>query len=287
MKVAWFAPRDASRNVDAAVAALGDQHSDARVDVFDRSDAHDFVWKHLQQPYDLCVYELADETRYAFVAGYLFHYPGLLVLHELVDAHDAIRASKVVVTAPASVAPLQQDYPAIRIRPLPLGAPAIESHRTGGGEVRFAVLDRDAVPLAELAMARARAAGASAVLMTPAAAHHGPRRTSGEGPRRIDLERLVADADVVIALRWPAPGAALPDTIYGMSAGKPVIVFETEATADWPALDPQTWQPRGFEAHARPIVVSIDPRDEEHSLMLAIRRLSADAALREIGRAHV
>jgi hypothetical protein len=116
--------------------------------------------------------------------------------------------------------------------------------------------------------------------MTPAAAHHGPRRTSGEGPRRIDLERLVADADVVIALRWPAPGAALPDTIYGMSAGKPVIVFETEATADWPALDPQTWQPRGFEAHARPIVVSIDPRDEEHSLMLAIRRLSADAALR-------
>jgi hypothetical protein len=121
MKVAWFAPRDASRNVDAAVAALGDQHSDARVDVFDRSDAHDFVWKHLQQPYDLCVYELADETRYAFVAGYLFHYPGLLVLHELVDAHDAIRASKVVVTAPASVAPLQQDYPAIRIRSLPLG----------------------------------------------------------------------------------------------------------------------------------------------------------------------
>jgi hypothetical protein len=65
-----------------------------------------------------------------------------------------------------------------------------------------------------------------------------------------------------------------------MSAHKPLIVLETTSTADWPALDPQTWQPRGFTLDP-PIVVSIDPRDEEHSLMLAIRRLSNDAALRQ------
>jgi hypothetical protein len=35
-----------------------------------------------------------------------------------------------------------------------------------------------------------------------------------------------------------------------------------------------------------PIVVTIDPRDEEHSLMLAMRRLASDATLRDrLGRA--
>jgi hypothetical protein len=64
-----------------------------------------------------------------------------------------------------------------------------------------------------------------------------------------------------------------------MAARKPVIVLETTTTAEWPALDPQTWRPRGFSSDP-PIVVSLDPRDEEHSLVLAIQRLSTDAALR-------
>jgi hypothetical protein len=64
-----------------------------------------------------------------------------------------------------------------------------------------------------------------------------------------------------------------------MAAGKAVVVFETEHTAGWPALDPQTWQPRGWTDET-PVVVSIDPRDEEHSLALALRRLSIDAPLR-------
>jgi hypothetical protein len=64
-----------------------------------------------------------------------------------------------------------------------------------------------------------------------------------------------------------------------MAAGKAVIVMETDTTADWPAYDPQTWRPRG-RGGDEPIVVSIDPRDEEHSLMVAIRDLARDAALR-------
>jgi len=66
----------------------------------------------------------------------------------------------------------------------------------------------------------------------------------------------------------------------GMAAGRAVIVLETEITAGLPALDPQTWQPRGWTGQP-PIVVSIDPRDEEHSLALALRRLATDAQLRE------
>ena len=68
--------------------------------------------------------------------------------------------------------------------------------------------------------------------------------------------------------------------LAGMAAGRPLIVFETEATADWPTLDPQTWQQRGHAPVEAPIAVSIDPRDEEHSLMLAFKRLQSDEALR-------
>ena len=70
---------------------------------------------------------------------------------------------------------------------------------------------------------------------------------------------------------------ALTTALSGMAAGKPVIALESEYTADWPALNPQTWQPRGA---GTPILVSIDPRDYDHSLKLAMQRLDADADLR-------
>ena len=87
------------------------------------------------------------------------------------------------------------------------------------------------------------------------------------------------EADVIVSLPWPVTREAYTSALAAMAARKPVIVLETTSTAEWPALDPQTWQPRGFNADA-PIVVSIDPRDEEHSLVLAIQRLSNDPGLR-------
>ena len=91
-------------------------------------------------------------------------------------------------------------------------------------------------------------------------------------------------ADVIVATRWPTFGRPLTAALSGFAAGKPVIVAETESTARWAALDPQTWQPRsiaaGPGAAGPPIAISIDPRDEEHSLMLALVRLAGDAALR-------
>lgn len=94
--------------------------------------------------------------------------------------------------------------------------------------------------------------------------------------------------EVVVTLEWPVTGDALTIALAGMAAGKAVVVFETEEAADWPALNPQTWRPRDFRgatgsgafAPADPIVISIDPRDEQHSLKLTLQRLSADAALR-------
>ncbi len=103
------------------------------------------------------------------------------------------------------------------------------------------------------------------------------------------LRGFGAAGDVVADLDWPVKGNALTTALAAMSAGKTVVAFETEETADWPALNPQTWRPRDFSragpfgpaAPAEPILVSIDPRDEAHSLKLAMRRLSTDAALRE------
>jgi hypothetical protein len=64
--------------------------------------------------------------------------------------------------------------------------------------------------------------------------------------------------DVVIALQGPTFAESLMPALFGMSAAKPVIVSEAEATADWPTLDPQTWLPRGSSANERPVAVSID-----------------------------
>jgi glycosyltransferase involved in cell wall biosynthesis len=46
--------------------------------------AHDFVWQHQQQPYDLTVYQVGNSSHHDYQWPYLFRYPGLTVLH---DAH--------------------------------------------------------------------------------------------------------------------------------------------------------------------------------------------------------
>ena len=128
--------------------------------------------------------------------------------------------------------------------------------------VRFAALPAPRADVLDRALARACAAGASAV-------------AAGDGT----LDRALQEADVIVSLAWPPTGEAHAPALAAMAARKPVIVLETTLTAEWPALDPQTWGRRGFTSDA-PIVVSLDPRDEEHSLVLAIQRLSSDPGLR-------
>ena len=97
------------------------------------------------------------------------------------------------------------------------------------------------------------------------------------------VEPLTDGGDVIVALHWPPDGAALTYAIAGFAARRAVIVFDGPETADWPSLDPQNWEVRGLAPNRgqTPICVSIDPRDEAHSLRLALRRLEHDAALRE------
>ena len=312
MKVAWFRPTlpQPADPLDDTAALVAELRSTHTVDVFTAASAPDFVRIHVRAPYDTYVYELDNTHAHAFIWAYLFHYGGVLLLRAL-TLHDSraamlererrlpdyiseftfnearaprptgsatqtargswpmlrapLLASRIAVVAHAHVArALQEEYPEARVRFAPTGvvqgAHAVQ--RVQAAPVIFGTLSNDRIEVIHRALARARNEGAAADLLADPSA-----------------ERTLQHCDVVVALRWPSFGEPQTPALAGMAAGKPVVVLDTDHTADWPALDPQTWRPRGLVSET-PIAVSIDLRDEEHSLMLSIRRLSSDAALR-------
>ena len=54
--------------------------------------AHDFVWRHRAEPYDLTVYQVGNSSHHDYLWPYLFRYPGLTVLHD-VHVHHARAAA--------------------------------------------------------------------------------------------------------------------------------------------------------------------------------------------------
>ena len=57
-------------------------------------------------------------------------------------------------------------------------------------------------------------------------------------------------------------------------------------TVDVPMLDPRDWGVLHTGNEERPVGISVDILDEDHSLRLAMRRLSRDGALRSTLGAH-
>lgn len=169
---------------------------------------------------------------------------------------------------------LQAEYPDVRVRHAPLGVkkPDLVSETAPGFvSPRFGVVDTTDIAMVQRAAQRAREAGSS-----------------------LELHDDISDAttlcagDAIVALRWPPESEPPLAALHAMSAGLPAIVYESGVTAAWPAFNPQTWRPRGYATDTSPVVVSIDPMDEEHSLMLAMRRLADDETLRRRigGAAH-
>src|SRR5262252_8387798 len=85
MKIAWFSPFPPARTGIAGysmdVLPLLDRAGPA-IDRYDEPHAHDFVWRHKQSPYDLVVYQLGNARWHDYMWGYLFAYPGLVMLHD-------------------------------------------------------------------------------------------------------------------------------------------------------------------------------------------------------------
>jgi hypothetical protein len=319
MTLAWFRPstlaRDAASALDDTAPLIAALHAIHDVEVFTRANAHDFVWKHFRAPHDLCVFELDNTPSHDFVWPYLLHYGGVLLLrtvtlhdsraHALVGARRRddyiaeftfnegspapgtatppymrqgtwpmlrvpLMAARVTVVPHKGVADLlQEQYPQTRVVYAPLGVRQVQEGQylqrppaVPGAPVTLGMVSTDRVEILRRALARAQEGGAPATLLIDTSP-----------------ERVIHDADVIVTLPWPAHGTPLTLALAAMAAGKPLVVLETPCTADWPALNPQTWRPRGLPSDA-PAAVSVDVRDEEHSLAVAIRRLSLDPALR-------
>jgi hypothetical protein len=302
MVIAWFRPNQSVAAVDYTrylIDVLGHRH---RVDLFDARRAHDFLWMHRSSPYDVCIYELDNTAGHQFVWPYLLHYPGVTMLRRssLVEARTMtlsqqgrtehllaelawdragdmlaapMAASKlVVVSSMAAADAIRSDYDSSRIRYVPAGVPSIGAARhNNSDEVSVGYVNTDARrrQVIERAAERARDAGVRV------------KTVIDENARRV-----LDQADAVLDLCLPAAGAPLTLALAGMAASRPVVVFDAAETADWPSLDPQTWQQRGARSALSPMCISIDPRDEEHSLMLTLKRLASDAELlRQVGAA--
>ena len=290
MRIAWF--RDTTPDVadplDDTAAIIGELRAVHHIDVLLEQNAHDFVWQQYRRPWDLCVYELDSTRSHQFVRAYLLNYPGVLLLRSTDVPHLRVPlfGSRVVVVSNEGGAELlRRMYPEVQVRyaspcsGLEGSAPqwpgngdsGADGHSgadlTGPRSAKFAVFDERSRGRAVVsrALQRARDAGAEFDVIKPGADAH-----------------MLSHCDVVIAPGWPPMHHTPTAVLAGMAAGKAVVTIETEATAEWPAVDPQTWRPRGLGPEEEaPIAVTIDPRDEEHSLMLAVRRLSSDASSRE------
>ena len=315
MRLAWFRPDAAvGSDLDAVIDGLRETHD---IRTIGAGAAHDFVWQAAQGAFDLCVYELDDSAAHQYIWPYLLHYPGVLVLrtvslHDgraraLVHQHrDADRDAEMAFADGAGRT--EAPWPLLRGAWATWRVPVLASRVTAVADDALAAAIARECPGAHVARVPAgvsdprRRAGAAPrhegaplrVLVcddgTPGAVERAAERARQAGAR-IDLGRTatidargVLEADAIVATRWPSLGRPLLAALVGAAAGKAVVVAETESTAGWPALDPQTWQPRALATGIAPpetaMAISIDPRDEEHSLAIALTRLAGDAALR-------
>jgi len=315
MRLAWFRASSADRAADpgAWAACLPLFSAPVQLDRITESRAHDFLVAHTLGPYDLCVYEPRNTPDSAYIWPYLFRFPGVLLLQDQ-SLHDARIATLERHRR-------SQDYeaefrfnhghgPRGRGGAFPRGRwPMLRAALVGS---RLTVVPHDG---------RRRhlldACPALAVTVVGGCAPHIPRTVApSDGPRRGIVVRAAAHdttivnqaairaatadapmavssnsgtgpdagagdaADVMVLLGSLYEEEPISPLLAALSKGLPVVAYEREALAHIPALDPQTWQPRPG-ATEPPALITIDPRDAEHSLSLALRRLASDPVLRQ------
>jgi hypothetical protein len=273
MKLAWL--RGSTRTptpFDDSVALIEGLRRIDEIEIFTSDRVQDFATAHERRPFDLAVYELDNATTQVTLWPFLSRFGGALMLRTLAlpDLRATLMASRVAVVPHESVAEdLRVQYPTCDVRVAVTGV----SEAQGAQQLRnvpdgrkspvcFGLISDGRADVLRRSRDRACLGDETALLMTDRAP-----------------EQVLGDADVIVSLQWPWFGEPATRALAAMAVGKPVVVLETAGTADWPALDPQTWQPRGPGTEA-PIVVSVDPLDEEHSLGLVLARLSADSSLR-------
>lgn len=98
-----------------------------------------------------------------------------------------------------------------------------------------------------------------------------------------EIDDYLAASDICLCMRWPTSRETSASWIRCLAAGKPTIATDLVHTVDMPMFDPRDWSVLASAKSgttAKPVGVSIDIIDEDHSLKLAMRRLATDAQLR-------
>jgi len=85
VRIAWFSPLPPVRTGIAACSAELLPALRTRgytIDPYPAEAAHDFVWRHSREPYDLIVYQFGNSSHHDYEWAYALRYPGLVVLHD-------------------------------------------------------------------------------------------------------------------------------------------------------------------------------------------------------------
>jgi glycosyltransferase involved in cell wall biosynthesis len=367
MRLAWFSPLPPIRSgiADYSAEIVPRLHVDRAVDCFvDQPtampavfSAHDFVWKHRRQPYDLVVYQLGNAACHDYMWAYLARYPGLAVLHDARLHHArarrlletkrfddyraefrydhpgvrrdvveyaveglggpiyyfwrmlgvVMRTARMVAVHNARVAAeLVDEYPGVPIDTVRMGvAPAPPS---AGSRERIRVelgVPPDAILFAAFgrvtaekriaaivrAMATLTAEGCPAHLLI--IGDRGDNRYADAGQFDLARGRLhaaghvphdaigdyLSAADACLCLRWPTAQETSASWLRCLAAARPTVISDLAHLVDIPTIDPRTWKPN--DPSRRPVAIAIDLLDEDRALLHAMRRLAADAPLRD------
>jgi glycosyltransferase involved in cell wall biosynthesis len=85
MRLAWFSPiPPVKTGVAACSADLARvlRRRGHEIDLYPVERAHDFPWRHRQDPYELIVYQFGNSSHHDYEWAYALQYPGLAVLHD-------------------------------------------------------------------------------------------------------------------------------------------------------------------------------------------------------------
>lgn len=299
MHISWFRPepRPTGAAVDGIghlIARLAGQHD---IRVVGPAAAHDELWRHRRGRTELAVYELTGSPGDAYMWPYLVRLPGLVLVlgRQAVSGHrsqlvrqgrreDADRERDFLRDAPEGA--LAIPLACARLVAVPDGLAADSLTEPSSSPVRTFTPAMERPALARQPRTHALRVGLVAPAEATAlmAARAVERARAAGSPVSLvvsdDAEAVLAQADVLASVAWPPPGGVTGDVLAAQALGLPAIVMESPDTASLPCLDPQTWLPRDTGPGApTPVAISLDPRDQEHSLVLAIRRLAGDAAL--------
>jgi glycosyltransferase involved in cell wall biosynthesis len=105
-----------------------------------------------------------------------------------------------------------------------------------------------------------------------------------------ELTAYIAASDVALNLRWPTAREVSGPWLRSLAVGVPTVITQLAHLTDIGWLDPRTWRSSGAPGSDEAICVGVDILDEDHSLLVAMRRLARDSSLRaalgEAGRRH-